>query len=400
MDNLFWIIIWIIEHNDVFLQTVKRVKRNTLIMIENPFITYGYESAAYFCDRKSETHELVTALTNGNHVALISPRRMGKTGLIRHCFTQPEIQDNYYTFLIDIYATKNLQDMVYRIGQSIVKRLKPRGQSAIDGFLRFVTSLRTGISFDGQGNASWNLGIGDIKSPDFTLEEIFNYLKSADKKCIVAIDEFQTIANYPEQNVEEQMRTYVQDCRNAVFVFSGSQKSMMSEMFSSPARPFYQSVSLMFLKPVALTEYETFAKGHFENAGKQIAPDVVKAIYSRFDGTTWYLQKVLNQLFATKDQVSVDDVDKAVEQIINQNEEAYKDLLYQLTARQRDLLIAVSREGKARQITGSAFIKHYNLSSASSVQKSAQSLMEKQLLTHQQGVYEVYDKFMSEWLCL
>ena len=231
------------------------------------------------------------------------------------------------------------------------------------------------------------------------MEEIFNYLKAADRKCIVAIDEFQAIANYPEQNVEELMRTYVQDCRNAVFIFSGSQKSMMSEMFSSPARPFYQSVSLMFLKPVALPKYETFAKEHFEEAGKQIADGVVSAIYERFDGTTWYLQKVLNQLFATKDTVTISDIDKAVEQIINQNEEAYKDVLYQLTARQRDLLVAVSRESKAKQITGAAFVKRHHLSSASSVQKSAQSLMDKQLLTHQQGTYEVYDKFMAEWLC-
>lgn len=367
-------------------------------MTENPFITYGYESADYFCDRKTETAELVTLLTNGNHTALISPRRMGKTSLIHHCFAQPRIQDHYYTFLIDIYATKNLQDMVYRMGQAIVNRLKPSGQPAIDGFLRFVTSLRTGISFDGQGNASWNIGMGDIKSPDFTLEEIFNYLKAADRRCIVAIDEFQAIANYPEQNVEELIRTYVQQCRNAVFVFSGSQKSMMSEMFSSPARPFYQSVSLMFLKPVALPEYEAFAKRHFEQAGKQIADGIVKSVYERFDGTTWYLQKVLNQLFATKDKVVAADVDKAVEQIINQNEEAYKDVLYQLSARQRDLLIAVSHEGKARQITGTPFIRRNHLASASSVQKSTQALIGRQLLTHQQGTYEVYDKLMAEWL--
>lgn len=107
---------------------------------------------------------------------------------------------------------------------------------------------------------------------------------------------------------------------------------------------------------------------------------------------------MLNQLFGTRDRVVVSDVDKAVRQIINQNEEAYKDILYQLTARQRDLLVAVSREGKAKQITGSAFVKRHHLSSASSVQKSALALTEKQLLTHQQGNYEVYDKFMSEWL--
>ena len=369
-----------------------------ITMIENPFITYGYESAEYFCDRQEETSMLTTLLTNGNHVALISPRRMGKTGLLHHCFAQPQIQDRYYTFLIDIYATKNLQDLVFQLGRSIVSRLKSRGQEAIDKFLMFVTSLRTGISFDGQGNASWNLGVGDIKSPSFTLEEIFSYLKAADRHCIVAIDEFQAINDYPEQNVEELLRTYVQDCRNAVFVFSGSQKHMMSEMFSSPARPFYQSTSMMFLKPVALSAYESFAQHHFQKADKKLDDDVVRAIYQRFDGTTWYIQKVLNQLFATSNHVVASDVDKAVTQIILQNEEAYKDTLFQLTVKQRDLLVAVGREGKATQITGMSFVNRYHLSSASSVQKAALLLTEKQLLTQQQGVYEVYDKFLAEWL--
>lgn len=368
------------------------------IMIDNPFITFGYESADYFCDRKKETQELITLLTNGNHVALISPRRMGKTGLLNHCFAQSNIQQKYYTFLIDIYATKNLQDMVFQMGRSIVTRLKPHGQEAVDRFLKFVTSLRTGISFDGQGNASWNLSVGDIKSPSFTLEEIFNYLKAADKRCIVAIDEFQSIVDYPEQNVEALLRTYVQDCRKAVFVFSGSQKGMMSEMFSSPARPFYQSTSFLFLKPVALSEYESFASRHFEKAKKQINEGVVKTIYERFDGTTWYLQKVLNQLFATTDHATVEDVDNAVMQIIHQNEEAYKDTLFQLTVRQRDLLVAIGREGKAKQITGMEFVKRHHLSSSSSVQKATQILEEKQLITHQQGIYEVCDKFMAEWL--
>lgn len=367
-------------------------------MIENPFITYGYESAEYFCDRREETKQLLDLLTNGNHVALISPRRMGKTGLLNHCFAQPWVQEKYYTFLIDIYATKNLQDMVFQMGRHIITRLKPRGQAAVDQFLKFVTSLRTGISFDGQGNASWNLGVGDIKSPSFTLEEIFNYLKAADKHCIVAIDEFQAIIDYPEQNVEALMRTYVQQCRNAVFVFSGSQKRMMSEMFSSPARPFYQSTSMMFLRPVALSEYELFSNHHFSMSDKHIDEGVMKAIYERFEGTTWYLQKVLNQLFATTDHATIEDVDGAVQHIINQNEEAYKDTLFQLTVRQRDLLVAIGQERKATQITGMNFVKRHHLSSASSVQKASQVLVEKQLVTHHQGVYEVYDKFMSEWL--
>lgn len=367
-------------------------------MTRNPFITYGYESAEYFCDRREETRQLTSLLTNGNHVALISPRRMGKTGLLHHCFAQPDIQKSHYTFLIDIYATKSMQDLVYQMGRSIVDSLKSKGRDAVDRFLLFVTSLRTGISFDGMGNASWNLGIGDIKSPPFTLEEIFKYLGSADKPCIVAVDEFQAICDYPGQNVEALLRTHVQECRNAVFVFSGSRQRMMSEMFSSPARPFYQSTSFLFLNPVPLAEYEAFARRHFEKARKHIAEGVVEAIYDRFDGTTWYLQKVLNQLFATTDDATTDDAGRAVGQITAQNAEVYKDTLFQLTARQRDLLVAVGKEGKASHITGTRFVRQHHLASASSVQKAAQMLVEKQLLTHQQGTYEVSDKFLAEWL--
>ena len=370
-------------------------------MLENPFITYGYESAEYFCDREEETQQLISLLANGNHTALISPRRMGKTGLLQHCFAQPELNESYHTFLIDIYATKNLQDMVYQMGHSIVRRLKSRGRAALDTFLQVVTSLRTGISFDGMGNASWNVDVGDIKSPTFTLEEIFHYLQSADRHCIVAIDEFQTISEYPETNVEAMIRTYVQQCRNAVFVFSGSQQSMMSEMLSSPARPFYQSASLMFLKPVALDKYKAFAQKHFKAGGKEIEDCAVKTIYEHFDGTTWYIQRMLNQLYSTtpvQGVVTFTDVDKAETQIIHQNEEAYKDILFQLTTKQRDLFLAISKEGKAQRITSSTFIKRHHLPSASSVQKAAASLINKQLLTQRQGTWEVYDKFFSIWL--
>ena len=110
---------------------------------------------------------------------------------------------------------------------------------------------------------------------------------------------------------------------------------------------------------------------------------------------------MLNQLFAITPKgytVSLADIDKAESQIVHQNEEAYKDMLFQLTTKQRDLFIAISKEGKASQITGSSFLKRHHLPSASSVQKAASILLTKQLLTHYQGVYELYDKFMATWL--
>lgn len=367
----------------------------------NPFITYGYESAEYFCDRKSETEQLIRLITNGNHVALISPRRMGKTGLLHHCFNEPVILDNYITFLIDIYATKSLADMVYQMGQSIVKKLRPWGQTAMDRFLQVVTSLRTGISFDGMGNASWNIEVGDIHSPEFTLDEIFAYLNTAAQPCIVAIDEFQAICAYPEKNVEALLRTYIQSCRNAVFVMSGSQRHIMNEMFSSPARPFYQSVTLMNIGSISLEEYCQFAQHHFTTNNKNLDSDVVPTIYHQFNEVTWYIQKMLNELYsltAEGETCTLNMMDRALNNILSSYESTYQDTLIQLSQKQTALVKAICKEGKVEKLTSGKFIKTHHLDSASSVQKASQVLLSKQIITQNANSFELYDKFMALWL--
>ena len=170
-------------------------------MIGNPFVLRGYISDEYFCDREKETADLIAEIKNGNNVTLIAPRRIGKTGLVQHVYAQETIKQNYYTFLIDIYATKNLADFIQELGRGILQSLKPKGTKVVEYFINCLHSLRSSISFDMNGNPSWGVDLGDITSPATTLQEIFHYLETADKPCIVAIDEFQTIANYKEDNV-------------------------------------------------------------------------------------------------------------------------------------------------------------------------------------------------------
>ena len=95
-----------------------------MTLLNNPFVTSGYIAPEYFCDREKETEELLRWLVNENNVAIISTRRMGKTGLIQHCFHLKEIKENYYTFLIDIYATKTLREFVFQLGKVILDDFK------------------------------------------------------------------------------------------------------------------------------------------------------------------------------------------------------------------------------------------------------------------------------------
>ena len=370
------------------------------MMVPNPFITNGYLSPHYFCDRVAETELLTRQVTNGNNVALISPRRLGKKGLIHHCFQQEGIKDHYYTFIVDIYATKNLQEFVYELGKTVLGVLKSRGRKAWEKFLNTIGSLRSNISFDINGNPEWGLGVGDIKVPEFTLDEIFAYLEQADKPCIVAIDEFQVIAEDPDNKVEAVLRTRIQKCRNAWFIYSGSQRHMMSEIFVSPSRPFYQSTSLMSIEPIDCEKYIEFAQGLFREYNKEIEREAVIATYQRYEGVTWYVQSILNALFTlTESGASCTEkmIDPAIQEIITQQSFAYKALLFQLPSKQKEVLMAICKEGKATNLTARPFLQRYNLT-ASTVQGAVKGLLEKDFITHDMGTYTLYDQFFAQWL--
>lgn len=369
--------------------------------MKNPFLTYGYNGPEYFCDRVEETKRLTTLLTNGNHVALISPRRMGKTGLIRHCFHQKQLQEGFYLFLIDIYATKSQAELTYELGRSILSVLKSKERKVWEKFIQIAASLRTGISLDAMGQPSWNLGIGDIKTPQITLDEIFQYLSTAERPCIVAIDEFQSIMDYPERNTEALLRTHIQKCSNAWFVFSGSKRHMMGEMFTSPARPFYQSASTLSLKPIPLATYSSFITSHFQQGGYHISEEAIKYLYNRFEGTTWYIQKICNEIFATAEPETVcgiGEIDKAINIALDEKEDTFQDLLTRLTINQKALLLAIAHSDRDVQPTSTGFIKKYKLSSPSAIQRSLSALQDKDIITNTNGKYYIYDYFLCEWL--
>lgn len=369
--------------------------------VSNPFITAGYVSAEYFCDRETESTDLINQITNGNNLALISPRRMGKTGLIMHCFPNNKIRSSYYTFFVDIYATKSLRDFILSLSKVILEQLKPFGRRAIEIFVNCVRTLQAGISFDVVGNPSFNVQLGDLHDTQATLAEIFNYLDAADKPCIVAIDEFQQIASYPEKNLEALLRTHIQHCNNARFIFAGSQRHIMGNMFLSPSRPFYQSVSMLYLEPISPEKYVEFAVSHFKKAGKTVSEEIIAEVYNRFDGTTWYIQKMLNTLFMMTEQGGVctrDMIDAALESIIASYRYNYEETIFRLPEKQKELLITIAKEGKAKAITGSRYVKKYRLTSASSVQAALKGLLEKDFITTEQGTYSVYDKFFALWL--
>ena len=370
--------------------------------INNPFVIGRYVSPDYFCDREEETAFLKKQIDNGRNTALIAPRRLGKTGLIHHLFAQDEIIENHYTFFVDIYATGSLSEFAYLFGNTIYKQLKPLRTQWAEKFFQVITSLRAGFKLDAlTGEPTFDIGIGEIEQPQITLDEIFAYLEAADKPCIVAIDEFQQIMKYDEKNIEALLRTKIQECKRTVFIFSGSQRHLMSQMFHSPSKPFYQSVISVDLKPLERQAYIDFSQRQFAQNDKTIDQALVGMIYDAFEGTTWYMQMMMNELYALTpkgEKCEIEMFEIAKRNVIIMQETNYKELLQQVPNKQKPVLLALAKERTAVNALSGSFVKKHGLSSTSSVQSALKGLMEKDLITRTEKGYCVYDFFFAEWL--
>lgn len=368
--------------------------------LNNPFVVYGYKGPEYFCDREEETEKLVAALENERNVTLVAPRRMGKTGLIHHVFNristnEPETK----CFYIDIYATKNLHQMVQLFAQTILGSLDSPSQNFVRKLQTFFGSWRPSVSFDPiTGMPSVSLDIKPSESVE-SLKGIFEYLKQSEKRCYIAIDEFQQILTYPEQGVEALLRSYMQFLPNVYFIFSGSAQHLISEMFLSAKRPFYQSTQVVSLGSIDIDNYLAFANNFYSRQSRKMPEDVFLHIYHKVNGITWYVQTLLSRFYEFKSMpITIDNVESCLEDILQEQEPVYQNYCSWLTANQQMLLVAVAKEQSVEKPLANSFLRSHNLASPSSVKTALTSLLDKQLLTFANGKYSVTDIFFSLWL--
>ena len=365
----------------------------------NPFLIAGYHSPEFFCDRKAESSTIFEALYNGRNITLIAPRRMGKTGLIHHVFYQlKEQKSDVVTLYMDIYSTQSLGDFVRLFANTVLGQLDSVPQKALNRIGQFIRSCRPVFTFDEiTGTPKVTVDVSPTEE-ESTLKEIFDYLGSSEKRCYIAIDEFQQIAEYPEKGVEALLRSYIQFLPNVNFIFAGSKQHVMQEMFTSSKRPFYQSTQLLTIGTVNRDEYADFAMAHFAKNNLQLPREVFDAIYDKFDGHTWYIQNLLNRLYGYNRDVEMASITYAMEQIVAEQSYSYADLLKAYPAGHVRLLKAIAQEGCVKEVLAGNFISKHKLRAASSVSSALKKLVANELVYQTTDGYIIYDRFMGEWL--
>ena len=365
----------------------------------NPFLVTGYHSPEYFCDRRQETETMIQALYNGRNVTLIAPRRMGKTGLVKNVFYKLREQEpDIVTFYMDIYSTQSLGDFIRLFAGTVLGKLDSVPQKALARVGKFIKSCRPVFTFDeltGQPKVTIDIV---PSSEEATLREIFDYLQSSEKRCYIAIDEFQQIAEYPEKGAEALLRSYIQFLPNVNFIFAGSKQHVMQEMFLSAKRPFYQSTQTLSIDRIERDAYYDFAAKFFASQRREFPRATFDTIYNRFDGHTWYIQSILNRLYGYYATIDEKLVTYAVAEIVEESIYAYENLLNAYPAGSVRLLKAIASEGCVKEILSGDFISQHKLKAASSVNSAIKKLVGNELVYRTEEGYIVYDRFMGEWL--
>jgi len=371
-----------------------------IMKVHNPFIISGYISPTFFCDREKEHERIVSAVKNGRNITILSLRRIGKTGLIKHVFHHLAGNENLRILYFDIMPTSCLSEFVREFAKSIIVEEQKRSGSYLKKITQLLSGIRGKLSFNQlTGAPELEIDYRRAQESEKDIAWIFQYLAAQKEQIVIAIDEFQQIVSYPEKNVEALLRAYCQQLNNVSFIFSGSSKHLLSSMFSEYGRPFYQSSDILFLERINKEQYADFIFQHFKSNKRNIAKEWIDKVLEEYDCYTFYVQFFFNKLFATEiKEITPELITEISQEILREREGIYYNYKNLLTNNQFALLKAIAKEGKVLRPNSGEFIHKYRLTQPSSINRSLKSLLDKEMIYEERKAYRVYDLFFSKWL--
>jgi AAA+ ATPase superfamily predicted ATPase len=359
----------------------------------NPF-TLNYQPA-YFCDRVSETRLLHEYATNGLNTLLHSPRRLGKSALIRHLFNQYKQDNTFETIFVDLFATRDMEGLIRLLAEKLLQKYHKK--NLLNGVKTLLKGLSPTLTFSWDGSPKLGLSINESQQ-ETTIHDLFMYLQNRKKKVIVAFDEFQEIATYPEK-AEAILRTHMQELNNVLFIFSGSSNHLLKDMFFSAKRPFYQSTEVMVLEKINRNAYADYITGLFNQFNKKIEPEAVNYLLDFSEVYTYYTQAICNQAFyKTEDVLDLEQARLITESYLENRKSDFHSLFNLLPENQKRVAVAVANKGIVSSPTAVDFILHYKLPSVSSTLQAVNTLVNKEILYHTSEGYVIYDVFFRRFL--
>jgi hypothetical protein len=372
---------------------VNAQRRKRMTPVSNPFKFGIPVSGNTFVNRKKELAELDSLVRNGKSIVLYSDRRMGKSSLIME-FARTH-SEKYIFVVLDLYGLTNKNQVLSNlVGGTIGATYSKAGLvlASISELLRGST-FRLTIGERGEIGIDLTRRSVDIGDMDWALNFPEKIASKKGKKLVVVFDEFQELARLDGTPFIKRMRACYQWHKNVTYIFSGSKRHILHQIFEEYEGAFYKFARSMELGPISSAELEDFLKSKFREVGGTLDDDIAAKMVAICDCHPFYTQHLAHELIGTSLTPTADDLQEAVRLLIFRQAPAFSNTWESIESQiQRSYLVALAQHPGA--VPDLEFIDRYNLVSRSHVQKAEGGLERKGLISKR----KVIDPVFALWL--
>lgn len=353
-----------------------------------------------FTDRVRETRRLQENFLHGLNTIIISPRRIGKTSLVKrvkHLIDDSRVK----VVLMDVYDCRSEYDFLNRFASVIIRETSGGNEKIVNSIKEFLARLTPKLSFSADPNHDISISLG-ITPKNYTPEEILNLPEIiAQKKgyeIVVCIDEFQQVGEFPDSlDVQKRMRGIWQHQQHVSYCLFGSKKHMMTDLFQNKRMPFYQFGDTMMLGKIGKRDWVDFIVSRFDSEGKSISLEYAEGICDKVECHSSYVQQLAgNILIETVDVVTEECFESGLTTLFEQNTALFESQIADLTSYQMNFLRAVC-SGISTDFASKEVAEEYDFGSKSNIARIKTALIKKELIDIENQQVVISDPVFKLW---
>ena len=356
-----------------------------------------------FTGREEETRRLEMNFKNGLNSILISPRRWGKTSLVKHVCRKVLDDKDIITVYLDIFGCKTEYEFYNVLATSLLQQTASKTQLWLDEARDFLLRLTPKVSVSPAPSAEFSISLG-ITPETHTPEQVLNMAEEIairkGKHNLVCIDEFQQLGEWSDsRNIQARMRAVWQHQQNASYCLFGSKQHMMSKIFLNRSMPFYQFGDLIWLQKIPIKDWIPYIMSHFEQGNRHISEELATRICNEVDCYPSYVQHLASIVFNQTSEgstVSETAIEPAIEQLISTNEMLYMQQVEPLSAYQMNMLRAIV-SGIHKGFNEKQVRKSFDLGSPSNFIRLRDALITADLIYSEMKQLYITDPVFSLW---
>lgn len=369
--------------------------------MENPFVFGKAVEGVYFTDRTEDAKRLSANLTHGINTVLISPRRWGKTSLVKKVMGEMDNREIIPVF-IDVFQCKSEYEFYHAFATAVVRQTSSKLDEWVETVKMFLANISPKFSFGSDPMNDFTLSFEWSPKDDTELDILQLPEKIAQKKgvrVVVCIGEFQQVADFSNSlKFQKKLRSVWQHQQNVTYCMFGSKKHLMENIFNDKGMPFYKFGDMMFLKKIPTDEWVAFICAKFRETGKVISEEQATRICEATENLSSYVQHLAWVVWYKSDKVVANkDVSDAIDDLLEQNKVFFQREVEQLSEHQLNFLRALAN-GVTSGFSRKEVIKKYRLESSANIQSVKKALLKKDLIDIDGQELSFNDSLFKLWL--